>query len=103
VDKIAREDFADGTIPATLFANLSAAEERTLSAFDTRRRLPDPLPRAQSTWQGLVVQQLIQKIDGLKSRSAEPSLSGEDREKIQKQIIDLTIRVKDVQRPFDQA
>lgn len=103
VDKIAREDFADGTIPATLFANLSAAEERTLSAFDTRRRIPDPLPRAQSTWQGLVVQQLIQKIDGLKSRSAEPSLSGEDREKIQKQIIDLTIRVKDVQRPFDQA
>jgi hypothetical protein len=45
----------------------------------------------------------MQKIDGLKSRSAEPSLSGEDREKIQKQIIDLTIRVKDVQRPFDQA
>ena len=103
VDKIARENFADGTIPATLFANLSAAEERTLSAFDTRRRIPDPLPRAQSTWQGLVVQQLMQKIDGLKSRSAEPSLSGEEREKIQKQIIDLTIRVKDVQRPFDQV
>lgn len=103
VDKIAKEDFPDGTIPATLFANLTAAEERTLSAFDTRRRIPDPLPRAQSTWQGLAVHQLMQKIDGLKSRSADSTLTAEQREKIQKQIIDLTIRVKDVQRPFDQA
>jgi hypothetical protein len=42
-------------------------------------------------------------MEGLKSRLADSSISVADREKFQKQILDLKIRVADVQRPFDQA
>jgi DNA primase len=103
IDKIAQSDFAGDTLPASFLATLSAAEERTLSSFDNRRAIPDPLGRAKLTWQGLVVQQYQQTMEGLKSRLADPSISVADREKFQKQILDLKIRVADVQRPFDQA
>ena len=103
IDKIAQSDFAGETLPASFLATLSAAEERTLSSFDNRRAIPDPLGRAKLTWQGLLVQQYQQTMEGLKSRLTDSSISVADREKFQKQILDLKIRVADVQRPFDQA
>jgi DNA primase len=103
IDKIAQSDFAGETLAASFLATLSAAEERTLSSFDNRRAIPDPLGRAKLTWQGLLVQQYQQTMEGLKSRLADSSISVADREKFQKQILDLKIRVADVQRPFDQA
>jgi hypothetical protein len=39
----------------------------------------------------------------LKSRIADPSIPVAERQKFQKQILDLTIRVADVRRPFLQA
>jgi hypothetical protein len=39
-------------------------------------------------------------MEGLKSQLIDPSVSVTEREKIQKQILDLKIRVADVQRPF---
>ncbi len=104
VAKLAAANFADGTPPpASFVASLTAAEERCLSAFDIRRPIPNPLERAKTTVVGLLIQELNQQIEGLKSRLADPSVSASEREKIQKQILDLKIRVADVRRPFDQA
>lgn len=100
VDKLTQAEFDGGTLPTALLSTLSAAEERMLSSLDTRRPMPAPLDRAKMTWQGLVIQQLTQKMEGLKSQLAEPSVPVAEREKIQKQILDLKIRVADVQRPF---
>ena len=100
LDKLSLAAFSDGESPAGFLASLSAAEERTLSAFDLRHPLPDPLPRAQQTWTGLLAQKLALQIDGLKSRLGRPGLENEDRVKIQKLILDLKIRVADVHRPF---
>ena len=102
VDKLTQAEFEGGstTLPTTLLSTLTAAEERTLSSLDTRRPMPAPLERAKLTWQGLLIQQFTQKMEGLKSQLIDPSVSVAEREKIQKQILDLKIRVADVQRPF---
>jgi hypothetical protein len=62
--------------------------------------MPDPLPRAMETWAGLEAQKLLQEVEGLKNRLAQPGLSAEERMKMQKVILDLKIRVADVSRPF---
>jgi DNA primase len=104
IDKLAGAEFPDGAPPpASLLAELPAAEERFLSSLETLRAVPDPLDRAKSTVQGLQVQHLLQTIEGLKSRVADSSLPMEERLKFQKQILDLKIRVADLRRPFDQA
>jgi DNA primase len=100
VDKLTHAEFDGGPLPSSLLSTLSASEERTLSSLDTRRPMPAPLDRAKLTWQGLVIQQLTQKMEGLKSQLVDPSVPVGEREKIQKQILDLKIRVADVQRPF---
>jgi hypothetical protein len=82
---------------------LTGAEERLISAMDIHRPTPTPLDRAKQILQGLSVQQLTREIEGLKSRIANPAIPADERQKFQKQILDLTIRVADVRRPFLQA
>lgn len=104
IDKIARTEFPDtAPPPASLLAELTAAEERFLSALENLRAGPEPLARAQSTVQGLRIRHLLQTIEALKSRVADSRLSLEERQKFQKQILDLKIRVADLHQPFDQA
>ncbi len=100
LDKLARATYPDGEPAAGFLASLGDAEERTLSAFDLRHPLPDPLPRAQETWAGLTARLLAQEIEGLKNRLAQPGIDPAERLKIQKLILDLKIRVADVHRPF---
>ena len=102
LDKIARADFPDQSPPpASLLANLTGPEERFLSSLETLRAVPDPLDRAKSTLLGLQARQFEQRIEGLKSRVGDSSLPLEERQKIQKQILDLKIRLADLRRPFD--
>ena len=104
VHKIVQVDYEDGNPPPpTLLAQLTMPEERLISAMDIHRSTPEPLHRARQLLQGLQVQHLSRKIDGLKSRIADPAIPATERQKIQKQILDLTIRVADVRRPFLQA
>lgn len=104
VTKLAQADYEDGApLPPTLLAQLTGAEERLVSAMDVNRPTPTPLDRAKQILQGLSVQQLTREIEGLKSRIANPAIPADERQKIQKQILDLTIRVADVRRPFLQA
>jgi len=100
LDKLSLAPFADGESAAGFLASLNAAEERTLSAFDLRHPLPEPLPRAKQTWTGLLAQKLALQIEGLKNRLGRPGLENDERIKIQKLILDLKIRVADVHRPF---
>ena len=102
LDRIARTDFPDQSPhPASLVANLTGPEERFLSSLEMLRAVPDPLERAKSTVQGLRVRQCELRIEELKSRVGDSSLSLEERQKIQKQILDLKIRLADLRRPFD--
>lgn len=104
VDKLVRVEFEDGALPpASFLATLDPAEERALTAITAARALPDPLDRAIQTTQGMHVNQLKQQIEILMAEVSNPALSGTDRQKIQKQILDLKIRVADVHRPFEQA
>ena len=104
VDKISRAEFDDGTAPpASFLATLDSAEERVLGALIESRPLPEPLDRAIQTAQGMHVQDLKQQIEILMSEVSSPTLPGPERQKIQKQILDLKIRVADVLRPFEQA
>jgi DNA primase len=104
VNKLSQADYEDGAPPPpTLLAQLTRPEERLISAMDIHRSTPEPLERARQLLQGLHVQQLSLEIDGLKSRIADPSIPVAERQKFQKQILDLTIRVADVRRPFLQA
>jgi DNA primase len=104
LDKLSRADFSDHSpLSAALMSELSGAEERFLSSLETLRTAPDPLQRAKSTIHGLRIRQLEQRIEELKSRVGDSSLPLEDRQKIQKQILDLKIRMADLRRPFDQG
>ena len=104
VTKLSQSDYEDeAPPPPTLLAQLTGAEERLISAMDIHRPTPTPLDRAKQILQGLSVQQLTREIEGLKSRIANPAIPADERQKIQKQILDLTIRVSDVRRPFLQA
>jgi hypothetical protein len=104
LDKLSRADFSDqAPLSAALMSELSGAEERFLSSLETLRTAPDPLQRAKSTIHGLRIRQLEQRIEELKSRVGDSSLPLEDRQKIQKQILDLKIRMADLRRPFDQG
>ena len=104
VTKLAQADYEDESPPPPiLLAQLTGAEERLISAMDIHRSTPTPLDRAKQILQGLSVQQLTREIEGLKSRIANPAIPADERQKIQKQILDLTIRVADVRRPFLQA
>lgn len=78
---------------------LGESAERTLSALDVRYALDEPLPRAQQIWNGLLGQKLRDRMEGLKNSLGNSALSAEQRGKIQKQILDLKIRVADVLRP----
>ncbi len=102
LDKIARADYEDGN-PAAMtgfLSTLGGIEERAFSSLDLSRMLIDPLARARETWAGLITQKLLQEVEGLKNKLARPGLSAEERVKIQKQILDLKIRVSDGSRPF---
>ena len=98
LDRIVSADIAEGSVPAFLSA-LGGAAERALSALDLSRDFPEPLRRAQETWAGLVAHQLGREIEGLKNRLAAPGISPEERGKIQKQILDLKIKIADCFRP----
>jgi hypothetical protein len=100
VDKIARAEFPDGApLPASLAASLGAAEERLLAGLDQRHAIPNSLERAMTTYRGFQAQSLAARIEGLKSRLADPSVPAAERQSIQKQILDLKIRVADVPQP----
>jgi DNA primase len=104
LDKVVHADFPDqAPPPASLLSELTGSEERFLFSMESLRAVPDPLERAKSTVQGFRKRQLEQKIEGLKSRVGDSSLTLEERQKIQKQILDLTIRMADLRRPFDQG
>lgn len=98
---IARAEFADDD-PAALAAflgSIGGAAERALSGIDLSRPAPDPPALARETWSGLQAQKLTREIEGLKSRLAAPGLPAADRMKIQKQILDLKIRVAEGLQP----
>ena len=103
LDKLSRADFPDHSpLSAALISEISGAEERFLSSLETLRVAPNPLQRAKSTIHGLRIRQFDQRIEELKSRVGDSSLPLEERQKIQKQILDLKIRMADLRRPFDQ-
>lgn len=100
VDKIARAEFPDGApLPASAAANLTAAEERLLAGLDQRHAIANPLERAMTTHRGFQIQSLAARMEGLKSRLADPSVPAAERQTIQKQILDLKIRVADAPQP----
>jgi hypothetical protein len=72
---------------------LTGAKEGLISALE----------RVIEDLQGFHAQKLKREIGELTSRIAHPALTADARQKIQKQILDLTIRLADVQRPFLQA
>jgi len=98
---IAQADFSDDSPMglASFLGSLGGAEERALSAIDLTRRAVDPIGLARETWGGLIAQNLNREIEGLKNRLGQPGLPSEARVKIQKQILDLKIRVADGFRP----
>lgn len=100
VDKLARADFEGSLLPPSVTATLSRAEERYLAGLDMRREIGSPVERAGEIVRGFRIQRLQRSMEALKSRLASPGLAAEERQKIQKQILDLKIRVADVQRPF---
>ncbi len=104
VDKVAAVDFEDGAPPPAAFlATLDPSEERVLTALTTERSMPEPLDRAKQTARGMYVRNLNQQMEILMAEVANPALTSPERQKIQKQILDLKIRVADVHRPFEQA
>jgi DNA primase len=115
VTKLAQANFEDDApLPPTLLAQLTSAEARTLARLEvseaTRAQLMSAkgglisaLERVIEDLQGFHAQKLKREIDELTSRIANPAITADERQKIQKQILDLTIRVADVRRPFLQA
>ena len=89
----------EGAVLHAVVSELGEVAERTLSALETRHSLVEPLSRAQQIWTGLLVQRLKEKMEGLKNSLGQAGLTAEDRSKIQKQILDLKIKVADVFRP----
>jgi len=96
--RVPSEESESGVLTSVV-SEIGEAAERTLSALDTRHPLDEPLSRAQQIWTGLLVQRLKEKMEGLKNSLGQAGISSEDRSKIQKQILDLKIRVADVFRP----
>jgi DNA primase len=104
VDKVARAEFEEGVpLPAAFLATLDPSEERVLAALAGARAMPEALERAMQTAQGMLARQLNQQIEIHMAEVSNRELTTEERQKIQKQILDLKIRVADVHRPFEQA
>lgn len=105
VDKLTQAEFESGstTLPTALLSTLTAAEERTLSSLDTRRPMPAPLERAKLTWQGLLIQQFTQKMEGLKSQLIDPSVSVTEREKFKNKYLTLKSAWQMFSGPFELA
>lgn len=101
LDAVARVEgeVSESRIMALAAAELGEGAERTLSALESRLPLDEPLERARQIWAGLVVQKLRERMEGLKNSLGKPDLASEERAKIQKQILDLKIRVADIFRP----
>ena len=101
LDRIVQAEFDenDPASVAVFASSLGGSAERALSGLDLSRTGPEPLARARETWAGLAGQQLAREIEGLKNLLARPGLAPDERVKIQKQILDLKIRVADGFRP----
>ena len=102
LEQIANASFPDNdpSALAGFFASLDKAAETTLSSIDTRRSLPpNPLERARETWHSFIAQKLNDELLSVQTLLARPGLAPDERVKIQKQILDLKIRVADGFRP----
>lgn len=104
VDRIAALDFDEsGTPPAGFLAGLNVQEERAFSKLVQRTPGGDLLQATQLNYQGLQIAQIQARIENLKGSISAPALSTQERQSLQKQILDLTIRLAEVRRPFSQA
>lgn len=102
LDKIAVADYPDGDQAAItrFLGTLGRAEETVFSGLDLTRSMTDPMALVRETWTGIASQKLLQEVEGLKNRLDRPGLTLEEKLKIQKQILDLKIRVSEGSRPF---
>lgn len=98
--RIVAADFEDSPTGLSAFlATLGGTDERFVSSLLSSKPTSDPLPRAIDTWRGIEAGRLRERIESLQSSLGRPGLDGETVSGLQKQILDLKIRVNDLLRP----
>ena len=84
----------------SFFVHLPPEQERLLAALIGNKQPEDPLLRAQECWDELERRQLRRRIEAVKTRQRDPSLSLEEAAALHQQILDLQKRLSDSTRPF---
>lgn len=90
---------ADPASTGAFLATLPPAEEAFLTGLLMGKPFPQPMVVARDSWRGLERTLLGERLATLESHLRLPGLSTEEITRLQKEILDLQLRLKDIARP----
>ena len=91
-------DVRDLAETSAFLATLPAAEESFLTGQLMEKPFPQPMTVARDSWHDLVRTQLKGRITTLESRMRLPDVTAEETTRLQKEILDLQLGLKDIAR-----
>ena len=90
---------SDPAATSAFLATLPTAEEEFLTGLLMDRPFPQPMVVLRDTWRGLEQGFLRTRIAELESRMRLPDTPTEEIGRLQKEVLDLQLRLKDIARP----
>ncbi len=91
-------DVNDPSATAAFLATLPPAEETFLSGLLMDKSFPQPLLVLRDSWRGLERALLLERLAALESRMRLPDVASEEITRLQKEVLDLQLRLKDIAR-----
>ena len=99
--KVLSADLIANHLPSTaaFLAALPAQEEAFLAGLLMEKPVAQPMIVARDCWCGLEKRLLVEQLTALQGRMGLPDVSTEEVTRLQKEVLDLQRRLKDIARP----
>ena len=91
-------DVNDPSTTAAFLATLPPAEESFLTGLLMDKPFPQPMLVLRDSWRGLERTLLMEHLASLESRMRLPDVPSEEITRLQKEVLDLQLRLKDIAR-----
>ena len=88
----------DAAASSTFLATLPPVEEQFLTGLIMDRPYPKPLALARGMWSGVEQKLLKERQTALEVQQGVPGLSAEEIARLQKEVLDLNRRLKEIAR-----
>ena len=92
-------DVNDPNVTTAFLANLPPAEESFLTGLLMDKSFPHPMLVLRDSWRGLERTLLMERLATLESQMRLPDVASEEITRLQKEVLDLQVRLKDIARP----